>query len=505
LSVDPVSLAINAALIAANMAVTASQKFEGPRLDSLQVTTADYGAPLNYVYGTRRLDGLSCIWAEPLREVKRRRKTKGGKFNEYSYFGTWAVAVCDHEVDAFPRIWFDRNLIYDATGGGPLTPFAELGDITQYIRFYYGTDDQDVDPRMSATIDAEFGAGSTPAYRGVAYIVFEDVPLEKLGNRLPQVSVEVICNGGDAFPVDDRTAQFEAMVNGRALTYSPDRSRVSWISRDGDDYHLEVWDVAARAPMVHTLLDVGADEINDLQPGLLAITTAGDFYVVASPDGIFSSDLLHYEADGIGAPDVIALPFGGDHCQAITDGAGVERIFVTRQDGPGFDGALYTPGGSVETLDTSAATGTDWKIGWYCLDAYGDVWAFGQPVGATTTLCIWRVIDTGARPGSPSVAILTTGAASGSTLAANVRAYHHQSDGVDQFLVFWGQSSEILAVDLDTLTITDSDTPATASPYFLDVAFATVEPGAATIWIGGLEYSGETLAVVRDPDFGDWG
>jgi hypothetical protein len=31
---DPVSLAVNVALIAANMALTASQQFEGPRLDA---------------------------------------------------------------------------------------------------------------------------------------------------------------------------------------------------------------------------------------------------------------------------------------------------------------------------------------------------------------------------------------------------------------------------------------------------------------------------------------
>ena len=35
------------------------------------------------------------------------------------------------------------------------------------------------------------GAGNAPAYRGLAYVVFEALPLAKFGNRLPQLSFEV--------------------------------------------------------------------------------------------------------------------------------------------------------------------------------------------------------------------------------------------------------------------------------------------------------------------------
>jgi hypothetical protein len=38
------------------------------------------------------------------------------------------------------------------------------------------------------------GAASTPAYRGTAYVVFEELPLGNYGNRLPQLSFE-ICPG----------------------------------------------------------------------------------------------------------------------------------------------------------------------------------------------------------------------------------------------------------------------------------------------------------------------
>jgi hypothetical protein len=96
-SVDPVSLAIEAALIAANMAISASQHIEGPRLKDLSGTVADYGTPLNYVYGTRRLK-CACFYCEPISEQKVTHKGKGGKQTNYTYSGTFAIHVADHEI-----------------------------------------------------------------------------------------------------------------------------------------------------------------------------------------------------------------------------------------------------------------------------------------------------------------------------------------------------------------------------------------------------------------------
>jgi hypothetical protein len=59
------------------------------------------------------------------------------------------------------------------------------------MRIYLGTETQDADPRMESWCEDRYGADSCPAYKGTAYIVFEDLPLEKFGNRIPQISVEV--------------------------------------------------------------------------------------------------------------------------------------------------------------------------------------------------------------------------------------------------------------------------------------------------------------------------
>ena len=54
-------------------------------------------------------------------------------------------------------------------------------------RWYPGSETQGADPFISARM----GASSTPAYRGLAYVVFEDLALTAFGNRIPQLSFEI--------------------------------------------------------------------------------------------------------------------------------------------------------------------------------------------------------------------------------------------------------------------------------------------------------------------------
>jgi hypothetical protein len=89
--------------------------------------------------------------------------------------------MCEGPIDGVIRIWADTKLIFDATDG---TTEAT----TKYnFRVYNGTEDQIQDP----LIVADKGAGATPAFRGLAYVVFESMPLADFGNRIPNFSFEV--------------------------------------------------------------------------------------------------------------------------------------------------------------------------------------------------------------------------------------------------------------------------------------------------------------------------
>jgi len=170
----------------------------GPRLADLDVMASTEGAPIPRVYGRARLSG-QVIWATPLEEVVSTDTTSsGGKgfggptttTTTYTYFANCAVGLCEGEIGRVGRIWAD---------GKPL-------DITNLnIRVHRGTEDQTVDDLIAA----KEGANNAPAYRGHAYVVFERLPLADYGNRIPQLSFEIIRPVG----------QLEKMV--RAVTLIP--------------------------------------------------------------------------------------------------------------------------------------------------------------------------------------------------------------------------------------------------------------------------------------------
>jgi len=480
---DPVSLAITAALTAAQMGLQASRKIEGPRLDDLSVTVADYGTPLNYFYGLRRFEGVPIIWAEPLREVKRRRKTKGGKYNEYTYYGSWAVAIAAHQIDAATRILFDKHLVYDATGAGPISPFAlsKGFSIADHIRIYLGTEDQMPDPRMLADVESKHGAGSCPAYRGVAYIVFDDIPLEKLGNRIPQITVEAVSTGSAAYPYESFPYAYNTPGN---LTIDPSGTYAMW---GGGNY--EVWDLPTR-----TMLQSGSFP-QTVTGDRMGISSAGIIY--AAHNGI----LLQGEGGGrIQTFDATtgaylgALNTGGSYqqaCVVIADGAGNDHLLTFGWSYWSIQYHLNLSGGIAAWEELSFG----WKVTQYLADAHGDIWAVGAQWGpflTATTMYLKRIVDTGVRPGSPSYAEFTAPGAVG----PQVDAAHH--DG--HFILQWN-GSNLYLIDEDTLAIVDDRAFGYA---WAGNNWINHDPRQSSIWLGYTEVSLKDLSTIRTVDPLDW-
>ena len=157
---------------------------EGPRLTDLAVQTSQYGRQVPRLYGRMRVAG-SVIWATELQESS--RKQGGGKgqpsTRTYSYSVSFAVALSSRPVATIGRIWAEGNLLRGARGDFK-TPVA--------FRFYDGHGDQMPDALLAS---AE-GLDKTPAHRGLAYAVFEDMQLADYGNRIPSLTFEVIADTG---------------------------------------------------------------------------------------------------------------------------------------------------------------------------------------------------------------------------------------------------------------------------------------------------------------------
>ena len=157
---------------------------EGPRLTTLAGLTSTEGAAIPRVYGRVRVGG-QIIWATRFEEQAQTARSggsggKGGmsggsstQQTSYSYFANLAIGLCEGPIAFVRRFWADGKEI----------------DVTQLtMRVHRGDNEQAPDP----LIIAKEGEGCAPAYRGLAYVVLERLPLADFGNRVPQLSFEVV-------------------------------------------------------------------------------------------------------------------------------------------------------------------------------------------------------------------------------------------------------------------------------------------------------------------------
>lgn len=187
---------------------------EGARLTELKVTMSSYGMPIPRHFGRMRVSG-QIIWSTDL--IEHREKQGGGKgspsVNGYTYSASLAVALGSRPIGAIGRIWADGKLLRGAAGD------MKVGGI---MRLHSGTGNQAADPLLAA---AE-GAARCPAYRGTAYAVFEDLQLAEFGNRIPNLSFEVIA--------DESALNLAQLLDGVIADYDADLALPGLIGVTGE-------------------------------------------------------------------------------------------------------------------------------------------------------------------------------------------------------------------------------------------------------------------------------
>jgi hypothetical protein len=235
----PVGGAVGAVLgQAIDQRIFAPKARHGPRLGDLAVQTSSYGSQLPKLFGTMRVAG-TVIWATDL--IETRTSSGGGKGRPktigYSYAANFAVALSSRPVGAVRRIWADGKLLRGA-GGDFKTGVGAF-------RLYGGGEDQPVDPLIAS---AE-GIGLCPAYRGIAYAVFEELQLEDYGNRIPSLTFEV-----EADPSAPSIGGIAYDLSGGAITDGGTPS-VTGYAATGDGVRSAVEAIAEIVPL--TLVDTG--------------------------------------------------------------------------------------------------------------------------------------------------------------------------------------------------------------------------------------------------------
>jgi hypothetical protein len=175
-----VGVAIGGALDAAN-----KPKPNLAQLPDLRLTGSAYGTFIPQVWGSYRI-GSQIIWADPRNPIKTSHQVPFdiANFTDFappttSYTMSFACLLCRGPITQVSKIRAGDRVIYDVNAS-PQTSYT--------IRIYLGDETQTPDPLIVAS------AGSTtPAYRGDAYVVFQDLPLVDFNNSFPNpLSFDVV-------------------------------------------------------------------------------------------------------------------------------------------------------------------------------------------------------------------------------------------------------------------------------------------------------------------------
>lgn len=232
----------------------------GPRLGDLSVQTSSYGTQIARVYGTMRVAG-SVVWSTDLVESTETTGAKGQPDTTFSYSVSFAVALSSRPVAQIGRIWADGKLLRGAEGDFK---------VSTTFRFHDGSEDQLIDP-LIGSIE---GPGSTPAYRGLALAVFENLELAEFGNRIPFLTFEVIAD--EAAPT---VASILADASAGVITSDASQSVAGYAA-----YGLST--KAAVEPLVRSYgIDLFDDGSNLRGPLSLAVEQLDDDFLGNSADG----------------------------------------------------------------------------------------------------------------------------------------------------------------------------------------------------------------------------
>lgn len=176
-------------------------------------TTSEYGKFIPIVFGSDKLTG-NVIWSS---DFETKQFTSGDTIYQYSTV-SFALGVCEGEIDAVLRLWLGDQLIFDKTMStdvnnvaqpgadgfilgmivdlvSPDSPLKDLADGARLtkITVFNGAETQ----LPEGVIVAKEGYAETPAYRGLAYILFENMVVTE---AVPNIFVEVLANVNPIFP-----------------------------------------------------------------------------------------------------------------------------------------------------------------------------------------------------------------------------------------------------------------------------------------------------------------
>jgi hypothetical protein len=180
------------------------QVLRGPSIGDLGQQTAQEGGPRPIVFGlSPPMAGNVIATSEPKIVKKKKSQGKGGpKVQTESVYRTYAIGVCEGPIKRFVRVWRNGLLVWsdqdqEDMNYGPKSEdellkwlFRQRGNGLKFeerVDFFLGTYDQEPSPFLEEI----YGAGTTPAFRGTAYMMIQDDDVTDFRGAIPQYLFQV--------------------------------------------------------------------------------------------------------------------------------------------------------------------------------------------------------------------------------------------------------------------------------------------------------------------------
>lgn len=180
------------------------QQLRGPAIGDLGQQTAQEGGPRAIIFGlSPPIAGNVIATSDPKIIKRKKRQGKGGPtVVTESVLRTYAIGVCEGPIKRFVRVWRNGQLIWsdqdqEDMNYGPKTDesliawlLRQRGNALTFEEradFFLGTYDQVPSPFLEEI----YGAGTTPAFRGTAYMMVQDDDVTDFRGAIPQYLFQV--------------------------------------------------------------------------------------------------------------------------------------------------------------------------------------------------------------------------------------------------------------------------------------------------------------------------
>ena len=334
--------------------------------NSLSFSTSQYGIFIPIVFGSDKLTG-NVFWASPIEHVIKEKTLDDGSIQQI-YYRTlnFAFGLCEGTINGVLRMWLGDKLIFDVTAlvdedgiaqpspdgfilgsmvdltdeDDPLRAFEEVDRKTR-ITVYTGAEQQLPEP----TIVAAEGYINTPAYRGIAFVMFENFIIGS-GSSVPNIFVEVTSNTESLFPrliteVPVPQTHFDTLASSSLILYDLGYDRILAYSFDQsgdgivpDGAGLTIFDG-------NSLLEVEQQELKethdiDFNNNAMYLCARTGNIVLLDSDG--NTGIVHvYNPLSKTIPSTLG-PGGGISGHSLTTGFGAMGLGSAMMYAPGKDG-----------------------------------------------------------------------------------------------------------------------------------------------------------------------